>query len=115
MIEAVTYRIGGHSTSDDPTLYRSSDELELWKKRDPITRFTAYLIKKGVLTEQENRRLAEEIDADMSKVIKEREAIPPPDPSTLFTDVYSEMPWHLREEAEEFMREEGGPSGKGEA
>ena len=40
-------------------------------------------------------------------MIKEREAIPPPAASTLFTDVYSEMPWHLREEAEEFMREEG--------
>ena len=51
--------------------------------------------------------MTEEIDAQITKAVKERETIPPPDPSTLFTDVYSEMPWHIQEEAEEFMREEG--------
>jgi pyruvate dehydrogenase E1 component alpha subunit len=116
LIEAITYRMGGHSTSDDPNVYRSSEEVELWKKRDPITRFTAYLIKKGITNEQEIKKVMEEIDAEMTRVIKEREAIPPPAPSTLFTDVYSEMPWHLREEAEEFMKEEenaGGAKGGG--
>jgi pyruvate dehydrogenase E1 component alpha subunit len=111
LIEAVTYRMGGHSTSDDPSVYRSSEEVELWKKRDPLTRFNAYLIKKGVLTEKENQRFMQEIDAELAGVIKDRESIPPPADSTLFTDVYSEMPWHLREEADEFMREESG-SGK---
>jgi pyruvate dehydrogenase E1 component alpha subunit len=107
LIEAVTYRMGGHSTSDDQAVYRSSEEVELWKKRDPIMRFTAYLMRKGVITEQENQKMIEQIETKMSQVVKEREAIPPPAPSTLFTDVYAEMPWHLREEAEEFMREEG--------
>jgi pyruvate dehydrogenase E1 component alpha subunit len=111
LIEAITYRMGGHSTSDDPNVYRNLEEVELWKKRDPILRFTAYLANKGILTEQENKRLQEEIEAEISRVVKEREAIPPPDLSTLFTDVYSEMPWHLREEAEEFMREEGTKAG----
>jgi len=115
LIEAITYRMGGHSTSDDPTIYRSSEEVELWKRRDPIVRFTAYLIKKGIISEQENKKMLEQIDAEMSAVVKEREQIPPPAALTLFTDVYDEMPWHLREEAEELMREEGenGP-GKGE-
>jgi pyruvate dehydrogenase E1 component alpha subunit len=107
LIEAITYRMGGHSTSDDPNVYRNVEEVELWKKRDPIVRFTAYLFNKGILTEQENKRLQEEIEAEISRVVKEREAIPPPALSTLFTDVYSEVPWHLREEAEELMREEG--------
>jgi pyruvate dehydrogenase E1 component alpha subunit len=117
LIEAITYRMGGHSTSDDPSVYRSAEEVELWKKRDPITRFTAYLIKKGVLSEQDNERYMKEIDAEMAQLVKEREAIPQPASSTLFTDVYSEMPWHLREEAEEFMRDEGSGGGesKGEA
>jgi pyruvate dehydrogenase E1 component alpha subunit len=114
LIEAITYRMGGHSTSDDPSVYRSPEEVEMWRTRDPIKRFTAYLMKKGMLTEKENQRYMEEIDAEMTRVIKEREAVPPPAPSTLFTDVYAEMPWHIREEAEEFMREEGGPSSKGE-
>jgi len=111
LIEAITYRMGGHSTSDDPTVYRSAEEVELWRKRDPIVRFTRYLINKGVINEKENSDMIAKIDSELSKAIKEREAIPPPDPSTLFTDVYSEIPWHIREEAEEFMREEGG-SGK---
>jgi pyruvate dehydrogenase E1 component alpha subunit len=115
LIEAVTYRMGGHSTSDDPTIYRSADEVELWKKRDPIVRFTKYLIRKGIISEKENEKFLEQIDSEMTKVIKEREVIAPPDVSTLFTDVYSEMPWHLREEANEFMRDEGEPGAeKGE-
>ena len=113
LIEAITYRMGGHSTSDDPSVYRNAEEVELWKKRDPISRFTAYLMRKGVISEKENSKLIEEIDSELSAVIKEREAIPPPSASTLFTDVYSEMPWHLREEAEEFMREEGENASKG--
>jgi len=110
LIEAITYRMGGHSTSDDPSIYRSVEEVELWKKRDPIVRFTKYLIKKGIISEKENEKFLEQIDAGMTKVIKEREVIAPPDPSTLFTDVYSEMPWHIREEASEFMKDEGAPS-----
>ena len=57
LIEAITYRMGGHSASDDPTVYRSNDEVEHWKKRDPILRFTAYLKNKGMLTDQENKIL----------------------------------------------------------
>jgi TPP-dependent pyruvate/acetoin dehydrogenase alpha subunit len=112
LIEAITYRVGAHSTSDDANIYRSAEEVELWRKRDPIVRFTKYLINKGIINEQENAKFLEQIDSEMTKVIKEREAIPPPAPSTLFTDVYSEMPWHIREEAEEFMREEGDAGGK---
>ena len=114
LIEAITYRMGGHSTSDDPTVYRNAEEVELWKKRDPITRFTAYLMRKGVISEQENSKLLEQIDSELSAIIKEREAVPPPAASTLFTDVYSEMPWHLREEVEEFMKDEGESGAKGE-
>ena len=50
----------------------------------------------------------------MTRVIKDREKIPGPDPSTLFTDVYSEIPWHLQEEAEEYMREEANNQKEGE-
>ncbi len=107
--------MGGHSTSDDATIYRSAEEVELWKRRDPIVRFTAYLMKKGIISDQENKKIIEEIDAEMSAVVKEREKVPPPAASTLFTDVYAEMPWHLREEAEEFMREEGENGPQGEA
>jgi pyruvate dehydrogenase E1 component alpha subunit/2-oxoisovalerate dehydrogenase E1 component alpha subunit len=107
LIEAVTYRMGGHSSSDDPSVYRNDEEVEMWKRRDPIARFTAYLTRKGILTESAVQKQSEEIDAYISRTVKERETVKPPAPSTLFTDVYSEMPWNLQEEAEEFMAEEG--------
>ncbi len=113
-IEAVTYRMGGHSSSDDPTVYRSDEEVELWKRRDPITRFTAYLVNKSVINERHTEELIESIDAEMTRIIKEREKIPAPDPSTLFTDVYSEIPWHLKEEADGYMREEANDQKEGE-
>jgi TPP-dependent pyruvate/acetoin dehydrogenase alpha subunit len=105
LIEAVTYRMGGHSSSDDPTKYRSSEELELWKTRDPITRFRRYLGKKGLLTEQEDRKVQEEVENEIVSTIKESEKVPPPTSSSMFTDVYAEMPWHIKEEADELMKE----------
>jgi pyruvate dehydrogenase E1 component alpha subunit len=108
LIEAVTYRIGGHSSSDDPTKYRSSDELELWKTRDPIKRFRVYLMKKGLMTEQEDRKVQDEVEAELVTTIKESEKVPRPTVMSMFTDVYAEMPWHIREEADELAREKGG-------
>jgi pyruvate dehydrogenase E1 component alpha subunit len=105
LIEAVTYRLGGHSSSDDPTKYRTPEELELWKTRDPIKRFRAYLTTKGLLTQQEDRKLQDEVDLELVRVIKESEKIPPPAHLSMFTDVYAEMPWHIREEADELTRE----------
>ncbi len=107
LIEAVTYRMGGHSSSDDPNKYRGSEELELWKSRDPIKRFRVYLMKKGLLTEQDDRRLRDEVDTEMVATIRESEKVPAPTHLSMFTDVYAEMPWHIKEEADEFMREVG--------
>lgn len=59
LVEAVTYRMGPHTTSDDPTRYRRDDELEQWEARDPITRYRTYLERVGVLTP----RLGERVQA----------------------------------------------------
>ena len=58
LIEAVTYRMGPHTTSDDPTRYRTDDELQYWRARDPIDRFRTYLTGTGVLTERLEERVA---------------------------------------------------------
>ncbi len=105
LIEAVTYRIGGHSSSDDPSRYRSPEEVELWKNRDPIKRFRVYLTKKGLMTEQEDRNMQEEVENEIVAVIKDSEKVPQPSALSMFTDVYAEMPWHLKEEADELTRE----------
>ena len=98
LIEAVTYRIGGHSTADDPTRYRDEREVAEWKKRDPIERFKLYLKKKGIWDQKYEEQLQAEIEQEISQAIKEAEAAPPPAPQTLFEDVYKEMPWHLKEQ-----------------
>jgi pyruvate dehydrogenase E1 component alpha subunit len=105
LIEAVTYRLGGHSSSDDPTKYRSTEESELWKSRDPLKRFRIYLMTKGLLTQQEDRSLQDEVDQELVSTIKESEKIQPPTLLSMFTDVYAEMPWHLKEEADELQGE----------
>src|SRR2546423_11105690 len=51
LIECVTYRLGVHTTADDPTKYRTAEEVEAWERKDPLTRFTAYLKKKRLLEE----------------------------------------------------------------
>jgi pyruvate dehydrogenase E1 component alpha subunit len=105
LIEAITYRMSGHSTSDDPNKYRISDEVELWRSRDPIKRFRLYLMKKNLLSEQEDKELQEKVEKELVTAIKESESTPPPPVMSLFTDVYAEMPWHIREEAEELTGE----------
>ena len=57
LIEAYTYRLGPHTTSDDPTLYREDKEVEMWEKRDPMIRFKKYLIDKGYWSEKEDKAL----------------------------------------------------------
>ena len=104
LIEAVTYRTGGHSSSDDPTRYRSAEEVENWKNRDPIKRFRVYLANKGLITEQEGRKMQEEVENEIVSTIKESEKVPPPTKLSMFTDVYAEMPWHLKEEADELLQ-----------
>ena len=111
LIEGVTYRMGGHSTSDDPSKYRSQEEVELWRKRDPIPRFRSYLMKRGLLTEQLEKEMQQGIEAEIAKAVSEAEKNPPPALETLFTDVYSEMPWHIKEELEELREEVGEADG----
>jgi TPP-dependent pyruvate/acetoin dehydrogenase alpha subunit len=98
LIEAVTFRMGGHSSSDDPTRYRESGLVDEWARRDPLIRFRSYLERKGVLKDGDEARWTEELNAEIGAAIEAAEALPPPAPETLFTDVYSEIPWHLEEQ-----------------
>ena len=105
LIEAVTYRMGGHSSSDDPNKYRSAEEVELWKNRDPIRRFRAYLVKKGLMNDLEDRSIQEEVENEIVTVIKQSEKVTAPSMLSMFTDVFAEMPWHLKEQSDELARD----------
>ncbi len=98
LIEAVTYRLEGHSSSDDPTRYRDEEEVQEWKKRDPIERFRKYLEREGLWNARKEAQLQEELNMQITQAIKEAEAAPLPSVESLFEDVYAEMPTHLKEQ-----------------
>jgi TPP-dependent pyruvate/acetoin dehydrogenase alpha subunit len=105
LIEAVTYRLGAHSTSDDPSRYRSQEEVELARKNDPLKRFKIYLESKGLWNDDEENETVKKIEEEINMIINEMENTPPPDPKTLFEDVYAEIPWHLKEQMELLLEE----------
>jgi pyruvate dehydrogenase E1 component alpha subunit/2-oxoisovalerate dehydrogenase E1 component alpha subunit len=100
-VEAVTYRIGAHSTSDDPSRYRSDSEVEAWKKKDPVDRLRAYLVNQGLLDDAADAKLEEELTLQIGAAVNEVESLPPPARDTLFDDVYATPPWNLEEQRRE--------------
>lgn len=103
-IEAVTYRMGPHTSSDDPSRYRESDEVENWKRKDPIVRFKKYLINKGYLSEDEDKELWKKYDSTINELIAVADERPKPQLRTMFTDVYKDVPWHLEEQWQEVKK-----------
>jgi len=102
LIEAFTYRMGAHTTTDDPTRYRLASELEVWKLKDPIERVRAYLVRTG-LAEPE---FFADVEAEAKQVgARVREAcrtMPDPPPLSIFDNVYAEPTAILRAEREQY-------------
>ena len=101
LIEAQVYRLGPHSTSDDPRRYRSDAELEAWKAKDPVARVKAELLASGRLTEPADAALWEAARSALSTALTAAEAKPPVAPDTLFDDVFAVRTPRLDEEAAE--------------
>lgn len=97
-VEAVTYRMGAHSSSDDPRLYRQDEEVEEWKRKDPINRLLKYLEQLGYWSGSEQEALEERLTQEILDAVAEAEKIGPPSVETLFEDVYSEMLPNLKEQ-----------------
>jgi pyruvate dehydrogenase E1 component alpha subunit len=100
LVECVTYRLSVHTTADDPTKYRSKEEVAAWQKRDPIPRFRTYLTAKGVLAEDEIDRwdgeIEDEIDAAWEDAQRQMGRFD--DPLHIFEHVYASMPRYLAEQ-----------------
>lgn len=103
LIEAVTYRLGPHTTSDDPTLYRSEEEVQEWEKKDPIIRFRKYIESKGIWDEEKEKQLAQEAEQFTEEAIKKAESWPHPSPKAIFEHTYKEMTPELQEQYEYLM------------
>ncbi len=98
LVEALTYRFGPHSSSDDPSRYRDEKEAAVWRGRDPLIRFRRYLEKKKWWDEEREAALEKDIGDGITRAVMEAEAMPPVPVDQFFMDVYAEVPWNLREE-----------------
>ena len=104
LIEWVTYRAGAHSTSDDPSRYRPADDWQRFPLGDPIARLARHLEAQGAWSDDEQRRVQQELDAEVAAALKQAQShgtladghIPPL--AAVFEDVYQEMPAHLHEQ-----------------
>ena len=101
LIEAYTFRMGPHSSSDDPKRYVNPADLQHWGAKDPILRFKNYLTKKGIWDDRREHELVESTKAEIQAAIQSAEATPMPDIGLLVEDVYAEVPWHLEEQLQE--------------
>jgi pyruvate dehydrogenase E1 component alpha subunit/2-oxoisovalerate dehydrogenase E1 component alpha subunit len=101
MIEALTYRVSAHSSSDDPTRYRDERVTEEWKRKDPIERFKRYLVTQGLLDDTADAKIREAIEAEVREAIAAEEPVPPPPLRSIVEDVFAEVPAHLEEQLAE--------------
>ncbi len=104
LIEAMTYRMGAHSTSDDPSLYRSDQEVEKWKKKCPVLRLKRYLERQGLWDASKEEQWLKTVADEISSAIAIAKETPPPPLNYLFEHVYFEMPPALKEQYNELQR-----------
>jgi pyruvate dehydrogenase E1 component alpha subunit len=97
-VEAYTYRMGAHTTSDDPTRYRLSDDLEHWKLKDPLARVKAYLVRGGLVDDAELAALDAEAEQLAARLRSGCLALPDPDVLSIFDNAYANPPQELLEQ-----------------
>jgi 2-oxoisovalerate dehydrogenase E1 component alpha subunit len=111
LIELFTYRVEGHSTSDDPTAYRPQNAGAKWPLGDPVERLRAHLIGLGEWDEDRDTALKEELAAQVRTAQREAEQLGTlgsghwEDIDSMFSEVFEEMPWHLREQRDHALAE----------
>ena len=101
LIEAYTYRMGSHTTADDPTKYRDEAEVEEWRSRDPLLRVQKYLQSHSQWSEVWEQQLVDECTAEVEQAMAEAAAVAPPTPQDMFRYMYAAMtPQLLEQEAD---------------
>lgn len=111
LVEYFTYRAEGHSTSDDPSVYRSAQERTDWPLGDPIMRLRDHLIALGEWSVEQHEAMDKALDEEVRLAMKAAEkngilghGLHQPD-TTMFEDVFEQQPWHLREQSAQAMHE----------
>src|SRR5438034_3489005 len=104
LVETLTYRIGAHTTADDPTRYRDSVEVEAWQAKDPIARFQKFLIRRDLLTEDRVQQTVEELEEEVNEAVRLAEAKPPMAPDSFFGHTMANLSPRLEEQRAELLR-----------
>jgi 2-oxoisovalerate dehydrogenase E1 component alpha subunit len=111
LIELFTYRVEGHSTSDDPSAYRPQGAGAKWPLGDPLARLKQHLITLGEWDEDQHQQLLDQLGEEVRAAQKEAEKLgtlqsgPYEDIGSLFDEVYEDQPWHLREQQAQALAE----------
>ena len=104
LIEAVTYRKGAHTTSDDPTRYRSSDEEKEWDLKDPLRRMRLFLEKKSLWSQAEEDKVTDEFQKEIDRQFIETEKTANYNLEDVFKYMYAEMPQELSDQQIEYEK-----------
>ena len=108
LIEAVTYRMSVHTTADDPKRYRSDEEVDSWREKDPLARFALYLTdNRGILDEEKIDAMEAEIKAEIQAAVEgaEEKMKTMGDPLDMFDHAYDQRPPYLEEQRDALLRE----------
>ena len=104
LVETLTYRIGAHTTADDPTRYRDPAEVESWRAKDPIVRFQKFLIAGDLLDEQRAQQIVEELEEEVNEAVRIAEAMPPMAPDSFFDYTAAELSPRLQAQRADLLR-----------
>jgi pyruvate dehydrogenase E1 component alpha subunit len=107
LIECVTYRVGDHTTADDASRYRSREEVERWKQKDPIERLRKYMEKGGLWSKSYDQAVRLESKEKVEQAVHEQESFPPPDPRDIFRFTFQDLTAELKEQMDRFLKANG--------
>ncbi len=108
LIEALTYRLGPHTTSDDPSRYRPDEEVAEWRARDPLERVRRYLAAVGRWDEDWQQEIESRAHDDVDRAVAEAEALPPLPPGEIFEGMFAEMTPELVEQQRALLASQQG-------
>ena len=103
LVETLTYRVGAHTTSDDPTRYRRADEVELWRTKDPLVRFQRFLMSRDLLTEEEDRQIVAAVEEELNEAVRVAEAMAPMAPDSFFDYTSATLSPRLQEQRADLL------------
>lgn len=104
LIEAITYRLGDHTTADDATRYRDADEVSRQWRSEPVARLRKHLLRAGAWDQEHEQRLSRECTQRVDQAVGSYLAVAPPRPETMFDHVYATLPAALRQQREAALR-----------